>query len=242
MAMYALGTKNLISELKSENEPSIVNDTRKQVWYADDSYAIGMLRAIKEWWDKLNERGPKYGYFTNASKTTLVVKTQELYEIAQEMFLGTGIKINIEGKRVLGAAVGTAEYERSYVKDKVDAWVKDVKELAVIANDEPQLALSAFTKGLSHRWSFIQRTISNISDLFEPLEEAIRDDFIPSITGREVTELERVILRLPVRLGGLGIANPIATCQSQYDASKRITENLTALILNQDDNLNNLDK
>ena len=121
MAMYALGTKKLISGLKSENEPSTVNDTRKQVWYADDSYAIGMLRAIKEWWDKLNERGPKYGYFTNASKTTLVVKTQELYEIAQEMFRGTGIKINIEGKRVLGAAVGTTEYERSYVKEKVDA-------------------------------------------------------------------------------------------------------------------------
>ena len=44
--------------------------------------------------------------------------------------------------------------------------MSDAHELAEIAKEEPQVALSAFTKGLAHRLTFVQRTISSIGDLF----------------------------------------------------------------------------
>ena len=40
--------------------------------------------------------GPGYGYFPNASKTTLVVKPEYIEE-ANEMFKGSGIKITTGG-------------------------------------------------------------------------------------------------------------------------------------------------
>ena len=91
------------------------------------------------------------------------------------------MKIVCDGERHLGAAVGTKEFRERYVSAKVEKWVKDIKELSEIAKDEPQAALSAFTKALCHRWTFIQRTIPGIKDLFMPLENCIRDTFIPAV-------------------------------------------------------------
>ena len=88
----------------------------------------------------------------------------------------------------------------------------DLQELSSIAEEEPQIALSAFNKGLCHRWTFVQRTMSDIEDLFKPLETSIREDFIPALIGRSVSDLERKLLQLPVRFRGLGIANPASAC------------------------------
>ena len=58
--------------------------------------------------------------------------------------------------------------------------------------------------GLTSRWSYIMRTIPNISHLLTPLEDVIHQEFIPSLSGRPV---ERKIFALP---GGLGLINPVA--------------------------------
>ena len=94
---------------------------------------------------------------------------------------------------------------------QVDNWVSDIDQLSDVAKDEPQLAYAAFTKAICHRWCFIQRTIPNISDLFAPLEEIIREKLIPAVIGRKVPDVERRVLALPVRYGGLGISNPVLT-------------------------------
>ena len=46
---------------------------------------VGKLQQLRRWWDKLNEVGPAFGYFPNATKTWLVVKETEL-AAAQEAF------------------------------------------------------------------------------------------------------------------------------------------------------------
>jgi hypothetical protein len=116
------------------------------------------------------------------------------------------------------------------VEGKVSRWVKDVEELSIIAKDEPQLALSAFSKALCHRWTFIMRTIPDIDHLFEPLEHVNNHKLIPALTGREVSEVDRQMLSLPVRLGGMGILNPMETASREYAASTAITEKLKMLI------------
>ena len=50
------------------------------------------------------------------------------------------------------------------------------------------------------------------------------------------------MLALPLRFGGLGIQNPTKTADSEYQASKRITSQLTELIFNQDQDLSKLDR
>ena len=104
-----------------------------QSWYADDSNAAGRLRALKRWWDTLNELGPKYGYFPKPIKTVLLVKDRSLEKPAKDLFKNSGVQIRFDGHKHLGAAIGTEEFNDNYIKNKIEKWVEDVKELASIA-------------------------------------------------------------------------------------------------------------
>jgi hypothetical protein len=130
-------------------------------------------------------------------------------------------------------------FREAYVAQKVNKWVQDVEELSDIAKEEPQAALCAFNKALCRRWTFIQRTMSNISHLFVPLEHTIRNKFIPAVIGRHISDTEREIVSLPVRLGGLGIENPVVSADRETSGSMKVTESLASLIKSQEQTLDN---
>ena len=179
--------------------------------------------------DHLKIAGPKYGYHPKINKTVLIVKNPEDLEKAHRLF-NDGVKITTEGERHIGAVIGTA----NFTQPLVNKWVKDVEQLSKVAEEEPQSALYAFNSGLSRRWAFLQRTVTEIDQLFVPLENAIRHHLIPAIVGRQVNDTERDILALPFRFGGLGIQNPIKTAQIEYNTSKQDTSKLADLIVMQD--------
>ena len=179
--------------------------------------------------------------FSPPGKTHVVVKSPELVEQAREPF-GPTVKITSEGHRHIGAALGDEAFRQNFVKQKVENWSSDLMELVEIAKEEPQAALCAFNAGLSRRWTFLQRTMSGIRDLFVPLEEIIRQKFIPAICGRNVSDLERQTIALPYRFGGLGIRNPVEAADDEYQASLKVTEPLVSLIISQECDLTKLDQ
>ena len=61
--------------------------------------------------------------------------------------------------------------------------------------------------------------------------------FISALLGRQVSDTERKILSLPVRFGGLGLSNPVETSDREYSASKRVTEMLSDLIFQQEQDI-----
>ena len=128
------------------------------------------------------------------------------------------------------------------VSDKIRKWTKDVEQFAEVAKDEPQLAYSAYTKALSMRWCFLQRTVPDTKTFFAPLEEVIRNKLIPAIIGRNITDIERKLISLPVRLGGMGIQNPCDTADTEFRNSTQVTQNLTKLIMDQETDLSNYDE
>ena len=77
--------------------------------------------------------------------------------------------------------------------------------------------------------------------MFEPLEMRIRDQLIPALIGRKVSDVERRILALPVRYGGMGIADPTNASQ-EYSASVKITQSLSNIIINQETDFSNYSK
>ena len=237
MGMYAIGTRPLLDILHNKTDTSKC----QQVWYADDSSAAGFLEEIRKWWATLNDVGPKFGYHPKPSKTILIVKDPAKFGIAEELFKDTGIKLTLSGERHLGAVIGTQEFRDQYVNNKVQTWIEDIEMLTAIAEDEPQLVYSSYTKAMCMRWCFVQRTIPNTKNYFIPLEETIRNKLIPAIVGRNVSDVERKLISLPVRLGGLGIQDPTETAEREFYNSSLVTQNLTSLIQNQETNLNNLD-
>ena len=237
MGLYGLGIKPLVDNLSND----IDIEKCIQSWYADDSSSAGEIEEMKKWWDELCTAGPKYGYFPLASKTVLIVKEQHAAK-AREIFGASGVKISTQGERHMGAVIGSAQFKEAYVSKKVEKWVEDVEALANIAKDEPQAAYSSYTKAISHRWTYIQRTIPNIGNLFAPLEDTIREKLIPALVGRKVSDMERKILAMPVRMGGIGIANPMLTAEHEFSASTVITDNLANIIYRQDNDFQNYDK
>ena len=174
MGMYALGILPLIRKL---------DHLAKQVWFADDASTSGKLYQLREWWDKIVFLGPSFGYFANPQKTWLIVKSDHFLS-AQECFCNTGVNITSEGRRHLGAALGKTTFAEKYMKEKVEKWVSEVKTLASVATTHPQEAYSALTHGLTSKWTYSMRTILNTSHMLKPLENTIRLQLIPAITGK----------------------------------------------------------
>jgi len=68
-----------------------------------------------------------------------------------------------------------------------------------------------------------------IQDLLEPLEDAISHMLIPAITEHKCNQLDRNIIALPVRLGGLG--NWSLEARREYAFSVKVTKPLVEQIV-----------
>ena len=228
MPMYALATIPLIRKLK--DKVSEVN----QVWYADDASGAGEINSQKDWWDHLNTLGPMYGYYTNADKTWLVTK-KDLYHKAETVFEGTGVQITTECRPYLGVPLGTEGYAQSFLSNKVKQWNEELNLLATIAHTQPHAAYAAFTHRMTSKWSYLSRSMMDASTCLQPIEHTIRMKLIPALTGRPPpNDIERDLLALPARLGGISLANPTQATTTEFLTSNKITEALQTAIVQQD--------
>ena len=226
MDFYSIGILRLI-EMAETPETT-------QVWYADDANNAGKLTGLLAWFDKVTTVGPSFGYFVNPSKCHLIVKP-EFLDHATRLFGDTGVQITAEGARHLGASIGSKSFKETYVAAAVSKWCTELENLATIAKAHPHLAFSNFVRSFKFKWAYMQRTVPEIGDLFEPLEHVIRSTLIPCFIGRQVSDLEREIIALPPGLGGLGIENPAKSSDRSFKNSRELTGPLVKLILCQSD-------
>ena len=241
MTMYACSVRPLIDTLgKEEVYTERGVDKVRQVWYADDSAAAGSLNSVAVWFKELCEKGPRVGYHPNPSKCHIIVKNQHTLERAHALFRGSGVKVTLQGRPYLGSAIGTEGYIKSYVQAKVAEWVNDIEQLSEIAITEPHTAYYAYINSLSRRWTYLLRTVPDISDQLNPLENAIQECLIPALVGRRISPLEREIFSLPTKYGGMGLVNPVQAAEFEYTASKTVTQTLKQAILDQSVNFNSV--
>ena len=174
-----------------------------------------------------------YGYSANASKTWLVVKAEYLDQ-AKEIFAESGVQITAEGRRHLGAALGTRSFAEAFVSTKVQEWVEEIDTLTLITQSQPHAAFAGLTHGLISKWNYMQRAIPDTGELFQPLEDAIRLNLLPILTGKPgITDQERALLELPACLGGLGITNATKTAYVNHHNLVQLTRQLVQLIQQQ---------
>ena len=226
MPMYALATIPLISRLGESSDVF-------QVWYADDASAAGDLSSIRSWWDNLSSLSPPFGYFANASKTWLITKDSLL--VKAKIFHDTQVNIISQGRPHLGPPLGSQEFVDQFITEKVNQWKKELKLLVDIAKTQPHAAFAAFTHKYVHKFSYLCRTAPNAELSLQPLEDSIRFQLIPTLTGQSSpNDSVRELLGLPERLGGLGLINPTKITSTQHKASINISAPLKDQILAQD--------
>ena len=213
---------------------SITQGITKQAAFADDLAGAGPLELLRSWCDAIVKLGPFLSYHPEPSKSWLIVK-QSYLEEANIVFAGSGIKITGEGRKHLGAVVGSQDYKLEFINKQIDWWVRELLILSEIALVEPHAAYSAFTHGYRHKFTYTMRTIDGISQELIRLDEAINKLVQNLFYGHDVSAVDRKIISLPVRMEGLGLIIPSEIADSQYQRSTLITSPLSNVIIEQRD-------
>ena len=128
----------------------------------------------------------------------------------------------------------------AWITEKINDWIKKVNTLAEVAKRFPQSAYSGFCRSLQMEWQYIQRVVPGIAPLFQPLEKAIQDQFLPALLGENdpITGELRKILSLSTKSAGIGIWDPVETCNHNFTTSLEVTELISdSLIQNTDMNV-----
>ena len=114
---------------------------------------------------------------------------------------------------------------------KVHRWVRNLDVLSEAALSQPQLAYAALSRSLQHEWTFLLRVVPECGQLFQELEMSLFSRFLPAMFGVEVSAVERRLFALPLRLGGLGIGNPMSLASHLFNSSVQATEHLARSIV-----------
>ena len=110
-------------------------------------------------------------------------------------------------------------------------WSEELTVLARYAESQSHAAYCAFTHGLSSRWMFVSWTVPCDTVIFQPLEDVIRQLFIPTLSGCPPPyDNLRQLFALPAHWRGLGIFIPTITSNNELAASGHIAEPLCLCI------------
>ena len=130
------------------------------------------------------------------------------------------VNIKFEGKRHLGAVIGTKDFKSQYSENMVEGWARQLIKLCEFAITQPQAFYSAYVKGFSNKFTHFMRTIEGVDDFMHPVEKLLTENFIPSLLGDPSEHLPTPVVfghlaALPTRLGGMGIKIPTESAQIQ---------------------------
>ena len=109
---------------------------------------------------------------------------------------------------------------RQYVSGKINLWVRCVELLARAARSYPQSAYAAFTHSLSCKWLYFQRVMEGCEEEYCRLRDVIHQVFTPAVLGRKVLNVEHSLFKLPAKLGGLALDDPVKSASSSFFTSK----------------------
>ena len=144
MAWYSLTTVNLITDLCLHTPVS-------QVWLIDDAATAGKIKSLHQWYVRL----PSF-LFCKCFSSWLIIKIDYFAKISKTVF-DDSVNVTTEGKRHLGAAIGSENYKRVYCNE------------------------IAFTKGFRSKFTYIMRTIENVEQSINPAKDNLFEIFIPTL-------------------------------------------------------------
>ena len=91
-------------------------------------------------------------------------KTKNCWKKTESFFSDTKINVTTEGKRHLGAVIGTNDFRTKYVNQKVTQWCSELKTFSEFPKSQPQVAYAAFCFGEQN-----ERT--NLVTFYEPYQK-----------------------------------------------------------------------
>ena len=181
-------------------KPMVYEDetNTKKTFYADDGAGAGTHETVHEWWKSPLAQGPKYGYFSNASKTILLVKSEQ-FERALQIFEGSGVNVTTDATKYLGGYVRPRETCDQLTREKVGKLITHLEKPSELAKAEPRAAYSYFVSRFQHTYTYVQRVTPPSEQIWKPLEEAITNKLLTALFGCDISDQLSQVLRIPVK-------------------------------------------
>ena len=225
MIIYGLGLLPLIRMLKIE-----FADIPFHSWYADDNAVASKLRLLCQYFKRLSQVGPQYGYYPQSKKSVLVVPGRLLSHAHTYINTIPGLNFPIcNGHRYLGGFVGDEGPKQEWLHHKTIEWEESLSMLDTASQDYPQATYCVLQKSLQMQWQFVQRVVDCPPQTFSNIEHYLANHLLPHLFGS--TPPSRSVTSLPLKLSGLSIYDPIETCAHNYQASKNICKELVDALL-----------
>ena len=109
--------------------------------------------------------------------------------MAKREFAKEGLCLNfVSGSRYLWAYLGPQAELEAWVKPQLDAYAHVVRVLAKISQQHPQSAYAGLGMLLQLEWQYLQSTVPGVGTLMGPIEEALKEKFIPSLFRGRISQ------------------------------------------------------
>jgi hypothetical protein len=134
----------------------------------------------------------------------------------------------------VGGFVGSTKMRERWLAPQIQEWTRGVELLSGVAKRFPQAAYIGLTQCLQAEWQYLCRVEPDVGPFLQPVEDAIRSKFLPSLFGftEPITDNFRRLLAQGVKQGGIAIRDPVAGAprlhQASTDASARLVESLVS--------------
>eukprot|EP00804_Cyclotella_cryptica_P030400 CCRYP_008488-RD/>CCRYP_008488-RD protein AED:0.23 eAED:0.23 QI:0/-1/0/1/-1/1/1/0/262 len=103
---------------------------------------------------------------------------------AKAILDATGLPVRWSwGQRYVGGFVGSSKMQGQWLQPMVQKWVSGVERLAKVAMRYPQSAYAGLVNCLQAEWQYLCRVEPGVGPHLEPVEEALRTQFIPALFG-----------------------------------------------------------
>jgi hypothetical protein len=124
--------------------------------------------------------------------------------------------------------------EDAWIKPQVEMWVAAVGKLAKVAVRYPATAYVGLVWSLQAEWQYLCRVSPRAGPHLQPVEEALRKKFIPTLFGRlgmVMNDDNRRLYSHGVKQGGLNIRNPCDGAAGLHASSKAATAELVKALV-----------
>ena len=197
-----------------------------QPWYADDFSMLGPATDMQNVMRQLMEEGPPRGYYPEPSKSIVVCRAadEDTFRHDLDEFSFSFCR----GSRYVGGFVGDDNTLQEWLTPKLENWRHGVRVLARIARRYPQSAFAGLRLSLQNEWQYLQRVLPDSSAIFQPLADAITEDFLPALFGATPEEIAnlRDLFELGPGFAGLGLPCPTKSGPRNHRMSIDCTKEL----------------